>query len=313
MLNRRLLLTGLLATGSAVRPCYAQAAPKPAFERDGHSLTVKWDGVSLATYVFRDAEVPRPYFTALRTPDGLQVTRNYPPIEGQDPTDHGTFHPGLWMAFGDLSGQDFWRNRARVVHDRFTVEPRVLGDRAAFGVRNRYEAPDGKLLGTEVSDYSVRPHANLGWLLTWDTTFRPADPMVFGDQEEMGLGVRVATPLTVKSGGTILNSGGRKNEKEVWGQTADWCAYSGTLRGRRAGVVLMSHPSNFRPPWFHARDYGLLVANAFGRNAFMKGERSRVTVAPGETLRLRYGVLVLSTPVEAPVDFAAAFATYRKL
>lgn len=309
MLNRRHLLTACLALGAPA----GHAAPKPVFERGEHSLSLKWDGVSLATYVFRDAEVPRPYFTALRTPDGLQVTRNYPPIEGQDPTDHGTFHPGLWMAFGDLSGQDFWRNRARVVHDRFTVEPRVTGERASFGVRNRYEAADGKLLGTDICDYSVGPYADLGWLLTWDTTFRPVGPLVFGDQEEMGLGVRMATPLTVKSGGTILSSGGRKDEKEVWGQSADWCAYSGALLGRQAGIVLMSHPGNFRPPWFHARDYGLLVANAFGRSAFKQGARSVVTVAPGETLRLRYGVLVLSAPGGAVVDFASAYATYRKL
>ena len=47
----------------------------------------------------------------------------------------------------------------------------------------------------------------------------------FGTQEEMGLGVRLATPLTVKSGnGRITNSVGGTNEKGTWGQAADWCA-----------------------------------------------------------------------------------------
>lgn len=312
MLNRRRWVSGLLATGAlGLRPPAASAAG-PAWERGERSLTLKRDGIAVLTYVFRDAEVPRPYFGPLRTSDGLQVTRNYPPLEGQDPTDHGTYHPGLWLAFGELSGHDFWRNRARVAHERFAAEPRVSGDRAGFGVRNRYETMDGKLLGTETATYSIRPRKNVGWLLSWDTTFRAEAPLVFGDQEEMGLGIRVATPLTVKNGGQILNSGGRKNEKEVWGQTADWCAYSGTLQRRHAGVVLMSHPENFRRPWFHARDYGLLVINAFGRNAFTRGERSAITVRPGESLRLRYGVLVFSAPVEAPVDFAAAYADYQR-
>ena len=39
----------------------------------------------------------------------MQVTRHHPPIEGQDRVDHGTFHPGIWMAFGDISGSDYWR------------------------------------------------------------------------------------------------------------------------------------------------------------------------------------------------------------
>jgi hypothetical protein len=42
----------------------------------------------------------------------------------------------------------------------------------------------------------------------------------------------------------------------------------------------------------HARDYGLIVANAFGRGAMGKGPPDKKVVRPGETLRLRYGVCV---------------------
>ena len=58
----------------------------------------------------------------------------------------------------------------------------------------------------------------------------------------------------------------------------------------------MPHSKNFRPSWFHARDYGLLVANPFGQNAFTKREKSRVTVKKGEEFRLRFGVLVYESP-----------------
>jgi len=98
----------------------------------------------------------------------------------------------------------------------------------------------------------------------------------------------VATDLSVKSGGVITSSEGRKNEKQVWGRQADWCDYSGTV----GGIMLMPDPQNFRRSWFHARDYGLLVANPFGRQAFTKGEPSRVVVEKGSTLTLRFGVLV---------------------
>jgi hypothetical protein len=58
----------------------------------------------------------------------------------------------------------------------------------------------------------------------------------------MGLGSRVATDLTVTHGGVITGSGGRKDEKEVWGGQADWCDYA----GRGVGLMLMPDPRNFR-------------------------------------------------------------------
>jgi hypothetical protein len=98
----------------------------------------------------------------------------------------------------------------------------------------------------------------------------------------------MATDLTVPNGGKILDGAGRVNEKQVWGRQADWCDYAGD----RGGVMLMPDPGAFRRSWFHARDYGLLVANPFGRRAFTGGEPSRVVVEKGKTLALRFGVLI---------------------
>lgn len=305
-MDRREMLAGMLA---AAVPADRGAGAAFSFTEAEDRLVLRLGEGVLATYVYRDEKILRPHFVHLRTPDGLQVTRSHPPVAGRDAVDHETMHPGLWLAFGDLSGHDFWRNRARVVHEKFADAPRVTARGAGFTALHRYEAADGRLIGRETARFSFRKEAR-GWLLLWDSTFQPVEPLVFGDQEEMGLGVRVATPLSVREGGTIVNSAGQKNEKEVWGQPAEWCAYGGMLAERQAGVVLMSHPGNFRRPWFHARDYGLLVANPFGRNAFTRGERSALRVAPDEKLRLRFGVLVYSVPAGEPVDFARAYAAY---
>ena len=116
--------------------------------------------------------------------------------------------------------------------------------------------------------------------------------------------MRVATDLTVTKGGVISSSDGRKNEQQVWGRQADWCDYS----GKDGGVMLMPDPRNFRRSWFHARDYGLLVANPFGRQAFTKGEPSQVVVKKGETLTMRYGVLIH----DGDVDHHAAYQDFLK-
>jgi hypothetical protein len=279
-----------------------------AFDEEPDKVVVTVGGQPLATYVYRDTEVLRPYFAHVCVPGGVQVTRNHPPIEGRDRTDHASMHPGIWMAFGDLDGEDFWRNRGRVVHEAFLEPPTGSAGRGTFAVRNRYvaEGGGGRTVCRQTCRYTllVRP---AGYLLIWDSTFSSDEEFTFGDQEEMGLGVRVATPITVDSGGTILDAEGRRNGREVWGNAAAWCDYSGTIDGRLVGVTIFCHPKNLRPSWFHARDYGLLAANPFGRRAFGRGEPSKVVVRPGETFRLRYGILLHA---ERQGDLEAAYGDY---
>jgi hypothetical protein len=84
------------------------------FERGQDHLSIRIGGMPFATYVWNDPTVKRPYFGHIRSPKSFQVTRTYPPVEGRDATDHATMHPGLWLAFGDISGTDFWRNKGLV-------------------------------------------------------------------------------------------------------------------------------------------------------------------------------------------------------
>ena len=72
----------------------------------------------------------------------------------------------------------------------------------------------------------------------------------------------------------------------------------------------MPAPNNFRRSWFHARDYGLLVANPFGQNAFTKSEKSKVSVKQGDKFSLRFGVLVYGVPAESPLDIADLYRKY---
>jgi len=221
-------------------------------------------------------------------------------------------HPGLWLAFGEISGEDFWRNKAIVKHESFLQAPALSGDKLTFATENSFQTKEGKVLCKQTSRFSlaVRP---AGYLLIWEASFAPAgDVFTFGDQEEMGLGVRVATGITEKNGGVIRNSEGQSSAKATWGKPAQWCDYSGTLSARQVGITLMSDPNNFRASWWHNRDYGLMVANPFGRKAMKQGEPSRVEVKKGETFRLRYGVLVRSAASDQPINIDTAYADFLK-
>jgi hypothetical protein len=181
---------------------------------------------------------------------------------------------------------------------------------------------------------AVRPS---GYLMIWDATFKSDQrDFVFGDQEEMGLGVRVATAIAEKSGGKIRNSAGAESAKATWGRTADWSDYSGVMESpagasphfaeksrsdglrakpavsqSRVGVLLMADPGNFRPCWFHNRDYGFMAANPFGRNAFTVGEKSAVVVKKGEPFRLRFGVLLHASPKGQDLDLKAEYEHFK--
>jgi hypothetical protein len=198
-----------------------------------------------------------------------------------------------------------------VVHEAFLEEPTGGPGEGTFLERNRYQRADGEVVCRETRriTFSIRPQ---GYLLQWDSTFSSDRVFYFGDQEEMGLGFRVTTPVNVSRGGTILDSQGRQNGDGIWGKTASWCDYSGTVDGRRIGMTLICHPENFRPSWLHARDYGLLVANPFGRQAFTNKQPSKIVVEPGRALRLRYGVLLHSAPKNIPPDLPAAHADYMR-
>ncbi len=281
----------------------AKPAKGFAIEQKKDRLTITHTGQPVADFVFHDDKILRPYFANVHVPGGLQITRHHPPRPGKDATDHDTMHPGIWLGFGDISGVDFWRNKGRIEHVSFPEPPSVKNDELRFVQECCLRVGD-KTLATLTNRFTLLARLD-GWLLVWDATFRAGDSaFTFGDQEEMGFGARVATNFTEKKGGQILNSHGKKTAQATWGKPAAWCDYSGNVDGKLVGITLMPAPANFRESWWHNRDYGVFVANPFGRAAMRQGGKSTVTVAPGEALRLRFGAMLHTG---ANYDPAAAY------
>ena len=245
----------------------------------------------IGTYVYNSKSTTRPYFKNIRTLSGTQVTRNHPPLEGEDSLDHASMHPGIWMAFGDISGFDFWRNKGKVVHQGFISKPNGGKSIGTFSVLNNYETKDGKLICQEEVKHTIRLSKG-NWKLTYDSEFSSPQGFYFGDQEEMGLGVRLATPLIEKNGGLISNSNDQFGAKETWGEPAMWCDYSGEIDDKWVGITVLAENRTPRIPWWHNRNYGLMVANQFGRDAMKKGKESKLILKAGEKLQLSFTIIV---------------------
>ncbi len=289
--------------------------PQVTFKQEEGRLQVFINGKQAATYVYRDKNISRPFFANVYTPTGIKVTRNHPPVADKDSDDHATYHPGIWMAFGDINGSDYWRNRSAVVHNQFIDPPKGGPGKGRFSVENLF------LRKKDRSDVLCRERCRLtfivrpgGCLILWDAKITAgSSALAFGRQEESGLGVRVATPITVRSGGRILNSEGRLNEKHVWGRLASWCDYSGKIKGTPCGITVFCHPENRRRNWFHVRDYGLLTANPSGAITARRGDTKKLIVKAGDTLHLRYGIFIHSAKERSKKELDSTYKTYVQL
>ncbi len=298
------------------------ARPVLAVSTSDHDVIVAYGRVELMHYVFRDSTISRPYFAHIRTLSGSPVSRNHPPLQGVDKTDHATMHPGIWMSFGDINGHDYWRLKAKTEHVAFLEAPKVevakVSNNTAgssivrFQVQNRYLSTDtSSEICQEKSSIQVQVVEG-GYRLSIESRFFSDQELRFGDQEEMGLGVRVASPIAVenKLGGRILDSEGRRNGEQVWGKTARWCDYSGPLDDQWSGMTVIPSPRNFRASWSHARDYGFVAMNPFGLNAFTKSARQDVVVPKQTELVLHYAVVVHQTPTESDFDPENAYKQF---
>jgi hypothetical protein len=100
--------------------------------------------------------------------------------------------------------------------------------------------------------------------------------------------------LRVKDqGAKVINSEGITG-KRVWGKPAKWISYYNEIDGQTVGVSMMDHSTNFRyPTTWHARDYGLCAANAFGLKYFLRGQKKKGdhVIKSGESLTFHYRLI----------------------
>ncbi len=286
--------------------------PGIRFIKEKGKLVIVIDGWVAATYQYEHPKTKRPFFANLYSLSDkpIKVSRNFPPIEGKDVMDHGSYHPGIWLAFGDIGGADVWRMKAQVKQVDLS-EVKAGKNRASFKVKNHY-LKGGALICEEECTYSI-VRTPMGYWIGYDSQFSSKNQdFYFGDQEEMGLGIRIASSITVKNGGAMFNSVGGIDEKGTWGKAADWLDYYGTIDGREVGMMLMGHPGNFRRPWFHSRNYGACVLNPFGRKAMKQGAVSKIVVKKKDSFRFRVAVFIHDKKQGEKLDREAVFKSYIK-
>ena len=325
----------------------------PAFAAaDDVSIAVGKDAIEfkagstvVAKYVTAQSAA-KPYLYPVLAPNGVPVTRGWPmePAPEMGTKDH-VHQKSVWFCHGDVipegvdlkvktterggKGVDFWseaKDESGPRHGKIVVtkvgEPKqVAKNHASVETHNEWRTPDGVKIMDEVRTIHFIDMKE-GRLFGFDITLKAtACPITFGDTKEGSFGIRVRDELRMekKKGlipgeGVMTNSEGKSGEKDIWGYPAEWVDYSGKIDGKEVGVAVFSAPSNPTPSW-HARGYGLVGANPFGRERSgfpsQKGKTDLLKIEKGGEMKLKYGVYAHTGDVKGG-KVAEAYSEFKK-
>ena len=253
-----------------------------------HQVSFQLEGVEKTRWHF-GSKYPRPFFYPLRGPSGASLTRMGHP--GAQNHDH---HRSVWFAHHDVNGLTFWSDQTKTqVRQKYWYRYRD-GDEEVImaSVTGWYDENEVELMEQDIVA-AILPGEFGEYLLEIQITMRPG-----ANQEKVELGktnfgflaVRVAKSLSAYFGdGVLTNSEGKVGEPDIFGNTARWMDYSGsvaigTRNARRSvteGITYFDHPENPRyPSRWHVRSDGWMGSSFCMDEGY--------TIAKDESLTLRY-------------------------
>ncbi len=304
-LTRRNLLERALL--GAALPAAAQDSPTAEAIAGRDNIRILLGGRPYTT-LHCEEEWDKPFVHPLSTPSGVVVTRGFPVAALPGESDDHAWHRGAVWGHGLVNGYDFWRELGREKTARLVLlgvpAARRDGDRAGADAWFAMTPPGGPPIGTCRQIFLLRQTAQ-GIEISAQIQVRAdkGQPLVFGDTEDGGFGLRFHDAFRQDRGAKLLNSDGLVGSENIWGKRARWVQYSTAIEGKPVSVTMFDHPRNFRhPTYWHARGYGFCAANPFGLHDFL-GDDSQDgshTIAAGGQLVLRYRLLVSDGVPPAP-------------
>ena len=282
----------------------------------GSSVTVRDGDVDLFTYVYQPAtaalESPKPYLHPLRTRRGDLVSLFRP-------HDH-VWHKGIAWSLPVVNDENFWGGPT-YVHGKFYVQlPNngvqqhegtidvEAGDRARISHELRWITEAGGVLFAEQRELTAEVVSDEAWVLTFDTrlTNVSSAPIAIGSpttrgRENAGYGGLFWRGPRSFTNGTLVAPGASGAGDDVRGSRHEWMGFVGRHDDIDASslVLMLDDASNpHHPPQWFARSEEFAALNPA---PFFSEE---VVVAPGDTVRFRYGVGIADGGAQAAEPLA---------
>ena len=337
------LAAAVFLAGATVASAQVKVVPNEASRR----VDITVDGKPFTAFVW-PTSLEKPVLYPLINADGITVTRGYPlaPLPNER-VDH-PHHAGLWFNYGNANGFDFWNNSDAIkpedkhkygsIRMEKIVSAKSGADRGELTVDEVWRTGEGKDILRQRTTY-VFAKRNGARLIDMSSTLTALDKVVFNDDKEGLLGMRVASWLESpeEKGGIFLDANGKPTKVDavpnstatgvyetsggvkgpaVWSTRGRWCTLTGhNPAGQAVTIAMIDHPGNpGYPTYWHARGYGLFAANPLGASIFdPKAPKFNFTLEQGKSATFRYRV-VLYSKATGPADInreADAFAAEK--
>ncbi|MEM9158411.1 MAG: PmoA family protein [Verrucomicrobiota bacterium] len=287
-------IISIVATCFACTSCSDTGSQSVSIEKEGQSYVIKFDGDLFTKFQFDDQ---KSFLYPVIGPTGVHMTRRFPmekdvPGESQD----HPWHSSVYYAHGAVNGLDFWNERSdshnasRIILDKVEKAENLSPDQAQLIVSHQWVHKD-EIQMTDRTEILFSGDADKRIIDYKVTLIASHGDVELGDTKEGCMAIRMNPKFRVRDqGAQAINSAGDTG-KSVWGKKAKWITYSNEIDGTALGISMFDHPGNPRyPTTWHARDYGLCAANAFGLKYFMKdeGKVGDMTLKNGERLTFSY-------------------------
>lgn len=297
---RKLLFWTLVIAGLMI--VIPISAAKITAEKVGSKINVTIGNKYFTSYIFSSDE-KYPFFYPVNGPaSGGSVTsmRN-----GEYP-----HHSSLFFGCDLVNGGNYWQEgleRGKIISVNAQIKKQG-GDTVLITDECIWSRPGAispvkdtrKILITTPSPTLNQIDVEIVMEMLIDVTIKKTNHSLFS--------ARMATDLSVKNGGTMINAEGAKSEKDTFGKGSPWIDFYGKRGEAIEGLAILQHPSNpwYPSPWF-TRDYGFMSPTPM----YWPANETDTFMKKGTVLTLRYRVLVHSGD-HNQAKIAEAFENYKK-
>ncbi len=267
----------------------------------GESVEVRVDDALFTAYKFGGGQ-KYPYFWPVNGPaSGESIT-----TETSEPYPH---HHSLFFGCDHVNDGNYWQDtneRGQIL----SQGPAIVesgGERVVFTDMCLWKKPGEDPVIRDARTITITAPDEATRYIDFEIALEPLVDVTITKTNHSLFSARVVPELSVESGGTLVNAQGDISEAGTYGVESPWCDYSGARDGVTEGIAIFQYPGNrwYPSKWF-TRDYGF-----FSPTPMYWLENDRLELPKGETLTLRYRVVVHTGNAEA-ANIAAHFSKYEE-
>ena len=206
-----------------------------------------------------DITIGDQFFTSYRCEEDEKYPFFFPvngPKSGGSVTSmrNGTYphHSSLFFGCDRVNDGNYWQEgleRGRIVSIGASVT-QTGGEKAVIVDECIWKRPDADAPIKDKRTITISAPMPGLYILDFDIEMEMLIDVTIQKTNHSLFSARIAEDLTVRQGGTMVNSNGDKGEKETFGTPSPWMDYYGVRKTGTEGIAILQHPTS---RWYPSR------------------------------------------------------------